>query len=104
MNKSKHDLTPEQQELAAAKQNLQKALGEINNELYDITEYLPNVDRAKQLDFVHDLAGIQQIMDDYLYAAKYSLQTYSLTRKRLISFADKEDIFFIRHNLIISIK
>ena len=95
MNKSKHDLTPEQQELAAAKQNLQKALGEINNELYDITEYLPNVDRAKQLDFVHDLAGIQQIMDDYLYAAKYSLQTYSLTRKRLISFADKEDIFFI---------
>lgn len=95
MNKSKHDLTPEQQELATAKQNLQKALGEINNELYDITKYLPNVDRSKQLDFVHDLAGIQQIMDNYLYAAKYSLQTYSLTRKRLISFADKDDIFFI---------
>jgi hypothetical protein len=93
---SKLQLTPEQVELAQAKENLQNALGEINNELRDITKYLPNVDRAKQLDFVHgDLVRIQEIMDNYLYAAKCSLQTYSLTRKRLISFADKDDIFFI---------
>ena len=92
---SRIQFTPEQVELAQAKENLQNALGEINNELRDITKYLPNVDRAKQLDFVHDLVGIQEIMDNYLYVAKYSLQTYSLTRKRLISFADKDDIFFI---------
>ena len=93
---SKLQLTPEQVELAQAKENLQIALGEINNELHDITKYLPNVDRAKQLDFVHgDLVRIQEIMDNYLYAAKCSLQTYSLTRKRLISFADKDDIIFI---------
>lgn len=93
--KNKPILTEEQQALATAKEKISEALQEINNELKTISGYLPQVGKQQKLEFIHELANVQDQLANYLTKAETELNNYSTTRKRLISFADKEDIFFI---------
>lgn len=88
-------LTNEQKRLANAKENLSDALSEINTEIKTIKKYLPLVNRERQIDFIKDLVRVQDELEYYLEVAEISLKEYSTTRKELISFADKDDIFFI---------
>lgn len=88
-------LTEEQKRLAYAKENASEALSEIHTEIETIRKYLPLVNREKQIDFIQDLVRVQDELEHYLEVAEISLTEYSTTRKELISFADKDDIFFI---------
>jgi hypothetical protein len=88
-------LTEEQKRLAGAKEKASEALSEIHTEIETIKKYLPLVNREKQIDFIKDLVHVQDELDSYLEVAEISLNEYSTTRKELISFADKDDIFFI---------
>ena len=88
-------LTEEQKRLAYAKENASDALREIHTEIETIRKYLPLVNREKQIDFIKDLVRVQDELEHYLEVAEISLKEYSTTRKELISFADKDDIFFI---------
>ena len=88
-------LTEEQKRLACAKENVSDALSEIHTEIETIKRYLPLVNREKQIDFIKDLVSVQDELDHYLETAEISLREYSSTRKELISFADRDDIFFI---------
>lgn len=88
-------LTEEQKRLAYAKENASDALSEIHTEIETIRKYLPLVNREKQIDFIKDLVRVQDELEHYLEVAEISLKEYSTTRKELISFADKDDIFFI---------
>ena len=88
-------LTDEQKRLAQSKENLSESLNEIQVEIDTIHTYLSQVDTDKQVDFINDLVVVQDKLDGYLAEAEESLRIYSTTRTELISFADKEDIFFI---------
>ena len=97
--KEKEDLMPlltdEQKRLAQAKEKLTESLNEIHNETDTIYTYLSKVNTEKQVDFINDLVPAQHKLDEYLGEAEESLKKYSTIRTELISFADKEDIFFI---------
>ncbi len=92
---SLHDLTPEQMELANAKQNLERTLGEVANRVDSVFENLENLNGKPFVDFIHSQLQAQKPMEDYLSAVGSYLTAYKYTRERLISFADKDDIFFI---------
>ena len=88
-------LTQEQQTLAIAKEKISEALQEINNELKTVSGYLPKVSKLQQLEFISELVNVQDQLEKYLDEAESELKNYSDTRKKLASFADREDIFFI---------
>lgn len=88
-------LTQEQQNLATAKGTVSEALQEINTELKTISDYLPKVGKVQKLEFIGELVNVQDQLEEYLDEAENELNNYSTTRKELVSFADREDIFFI---------
>ena len=88
-------LTQEQQKLATAKEKISEALQEINNELKTVAGYLPKVSKLQQLEFISELVNVQDQLEKYLDEAESELKNYSSIRKKLASFADCEDIFFI---------
>ena len=88
-------LTQEQQKLATAKEKISEALQEINNELKTVSGYLPKVSKLQQLEFISELVNVQDQLEKYLDEAESELKNYSSIRKKLASFADREDIFFI---------
>ena len=88
-------LTQEQQKLATAKEKISEALLEINTELKTISDYLPKVGKVQKLEFIGDLVNVQEQLEKYMDEAQTELNNYSTIRKELVSFADREDIFFI---------
>lgn len=92
---NQHVLTPEQTELAEAKTNLSNALAEVKQEMSDIENYLQQLHGESFCDFIHKLLEHKEDVQNYLSAARNYMAAYSITRQRLISFADDEDIYFI---------
>ena len=92
---NQHVLTPEQKELAEAKTNLSEALNEVKHEMSDIENYLQQLHGESFCDFIHKLLEHKEDLQNYLSAARNYMAAYSITRQRLISFADDEDIYFI---------
>lgn len=103
MNKTnKPILTTEQKVLTEAKETLSGALTEINEELGVVTGYLNQVGRVLQLDFINDLKHSKESFKKYLFEARDAMNSYCKTRTELVSFADREDIFFIPKLLNVS--
>lgn len=96
---NQHVLTPEQKELAEAKTNLSNALAEVKQEMHDVEEFLQQLRGVPFCDFIHKVLEHKTDLQNYLSAARNYMAAYSITRQRLISFADDEDIYFIPHLL-----
>lgn len=95
--KTKKYYTKNQTMLVQHKNHLQESLGEVKQEMIDILRHLMDEDNTLNLSYIKQIANIIPQLSKNLNIAIADYAAYGEVRKRLISFADEDDIHFITH-------